>query len=76
MSFVDYTVDGVTQYTDVGGNLGCIPGSIATALNGLFIKIQDTCGAINETGTSGIELGSGPTAGATDCVVPPGPFGR
>ncbi len=72
MPFVDYTVDGVKQYTDVGGNLGCIPGSISTALNGLFIKMSDTCGAANETGTSGIELGSGPTPAATDCVVPPG----
>ncbi len=45
MSFVDYTVDGVKQYTDVGGNLGCIPGSISTKLNGLFIKMSDTCGA-------------------------------
>jgi hypothetical protein len=70
MSFVDYTIGGVKQYTDVGGNVGCIPGSIATALNGLYLKMNDTCGAINETGSGGVDLGSGPTPTATDCVTP------
>ena len=72
MSFVDYTIDGVKSYTDVGGNVGCIPGSISTALSGKFLKIKDDCGAVNETGSGGIDLGSGPTAGATDCVKPAG----
>jgi hypothetical protein len=72
MSFVDYTVDGVKNYTDVGGNLGCIPGSISSSLSGLYLEMHDNCGAINETGTGGIDLGSGPTADATDCTVPAG----
>jgi len=70
MSFVDYTIDGVKQYTDVGGNVGCIPGSISTALSGLYLKMLDTCGAINETGAGGVDLGSGPTPDATDCTTP------
>ena len=72
MSFVDLTHNGVQQYADVGGNVGCIPGSISTALDGLFLRIVDDCGAINESGTGGIDLGSGPTASATDCATPAG----
>ena len=72
MPFADFTVDGVKRFTDTGGNMGCIPGSISSSLSGLYLKINDTCGAVNETGTNGIDLGSGPTAVATDCVVPAG----
>ena len=70
MSFVDYTINGVKHYTDVGGNV--IPGALSTALNGLFLKIKDDCGVINETGDGGADLGSGPTPTATDCTVPAG----
>jgi len=72
MPYVDYTINGVKQYTDVGGNVGCIPGSLSTALSGLYLKINDDCGSISETGSGGADLGSGPTPGATDCTVPPG----
>jgi hypothetical protein len=72
MPYVDFTVDGVKRFTDGSGNMGCIPGSIATALSGIYFKMLDNCGAINETGTNGIDLESGPTASATDCAVPPG----
>ena len=63
MSFVGYTINGVTQYTDVGGNVGCIPGSLSTALNGLYLKIKDDCGAVNETGTGGDRSRLGTHAG-------------
>jgi S-layer homology domain len=72
MPFVDFTVDNVKRFTDGNGNMGCIPGSISTALSGLYIKISDQCGTINETGTNGIDLGSGPTPTATDCQIPAG----
>ena len=72
MPYVDFTVDGVKRFTDGNGNMGCIPGSISTALSGLYIKIVDSCGTINETGANGIDLGSGPTPTATDCQVPAG----
>ena len=72
MPYADFTVDGVKRFTDGNGNMGCIPGSISTALAGLYIKIVDSCGTINETGTNGIDLGSGPTPTATDCTIPAG----
>ncbi len=72
MPYSDFTVDGVKRFTDGNGNMGCIPGSISTALAGLYIKIVDSCGTINETGTNGIDLGSGPTPTATDCEIPAG----
>ncbi len=72
MPFADYTIDGVKRFTDTGGNMDCIPGSVSTALNGIFMRMLDSCGAINETGTDGVDLGSGPTPEATDCVVPVG----
>jgi hypothetical protein len=72
MPFADFTIDGVKRYTDTGGNMGCIPGSISTALNGIYMRMLDNCGAINETGTNGLDLGFGPTALATDCTVPVG----
>ena len=72
MPFVDYKIGGVTRYADTGGNTECIPGSISTALNGLYMRMLDTCGAINETGSNGVDLGSGPTPSATDCTVPAG----
>ncbi len=71
MSFVDYTVDGVVHYTDVGGNVE-VPGSLSTSLKGLFLQMVDTCGAIHEIGDGGTDLGSGPTPAATDCVVAAG----
>ncbi len=70
MPYADFTIDGVKRYTDGNGNMGCIPGSISTALNGLFVRILDSCGVINEVGTNGIDLGSGPNPAATDCTVP------
>ena len=57
-----------------GGNIGCITGSISTALQGRFLRITDTCGADQRdaarpaTSTSA----SGPTAAATDCTIPAG----
>jgi hypothetical protein len=72
MPFADFTIDGVKRFADTGGNMGCIPGSISTALNGIYLRMLDDCGAINETGTNGVDLGEGPLASSTDCVVPVG----
>ena len=72
MPFADFTIDGVKRYTDTGGNMGCIPGSISTHLDGIYLRMLDSCGTINETGTDGVDLGSGPSAAATDCTVPVG----
>jgi hypothetical protein len=72
MPFADYTIAGETRYTDTGGNMGCIPGSISSGLDGLYMRMLDTCGAINETGVNGLDLGDGPTPEATDCTIPVG----
>ncbi|HVF61081.1 MAG TPA: hypothetical protein VNJ70_14840 [Thermoanaerobaculia bacterium] len=59
-------------FTDSGGDLVCAAesSSIRTALAGRYVRINDTCGAINETAASGdLDLGQGP---GTDCAVPPG----
>ena len=48
-------------------------GTVSTALVGRYARINDACGAINETSATGdLDLGFGPTPPATDCVVPPG----
>ena len=74
MPYLDVTGgDGITQYTDTGGSIGCIPGSVSSSMAGLYVKIVDTCGAANETSATGdIDLGSGPSATSTDCQVPSG----
>ena len=72
MPFADFTIDGVKRYTDTGGNMGCIPGSIQTSLNGIYLRMLDGCGAVNEVGTNGIDLGEGPLPASTDCTVPVG----
>ena len=59
--------------TDAGGHIGCAVGTLQTALVGRHVRINDACGAINETSVLGdLDLGFGPTATASDCVVPPG----
>ena len=76
MSFVDYTIDGVKHYTDVGGNVGCIPGSISTALNGLYLKMKDDCGVINETGDGRHRPRLGSDADGDGLRGAGGPLGR
>ncbi|HEY1251062.1 MAG TPA: hypothetical protein VGH97_07705, partial [Thermoanaerobaculia bacterium] len=73
MPYADIHAGSDVTFTDQGGNIGCIAGSISTSLAGRFLKMSDTCGAVNETSASGdMDLGSGPTAAATDCTVPTG----
>ena len=64
----------VSSFTTTGGQVTtCETGSISTTLNGQFIRIQDGCGAINETSAAGdLDLGFGPTPIATNCEVPNG----
>ena len=72
MPYVGVVTAGETVYSDGGGNFGCLTGSIQTALAGLFVKMLDTCGAVDEASVGQLDLGSGPTATATDCSVPVG----
>ncbi|MEP6993213.1 MAG: hypothetical protein ABI968_01735, partial [Acidobacteriota bacterium] len=72
MPYADILSGPDTTYTDQGGNIGCITGSISSSLSGLFVKISDLCGAINETGAGDLDLGSGPLPTSTDCAIPAG----
>ena len=73
MPYADFTVGGVTDFADSGGSMGCAAGTVTTALNGKFMRMVDTCGAINESSAAGdLDLGFGPTPTATDCQVPAG----
>ena len=59
-----------TFLTDAGGNLAqCFDGSITTQLDGPFMFMSDACGAISESSTGDIDLG---TSAGTDCSVPAG----
>ena len=61
---------GASRTTSTGGQiLACLDGTISTELKGPYLEMTDNCGAINETSTSGLDLG---TSGGTDCVVPAG----
>ena len=71
MPFAD--ISGGGGFTNANGLVACsVAGARTTALNGQFVRMQDACGAISESNTGDIDLGSGPTAAATDCVVPAG----
>ncbi|HSL18892.1 MAG TPA: hypothetical protein VLB51_13380 [Methylomirabilota bacterium] len=69
--FVDTGLPAPHQYTDAGG---LFPGDAATAtLQGKYARINDSCGAISNTTTTGdVDFSLGP---GTDCDVPPGNAG-
>lgn len=70
MPFADIAAGGSGLFTDSGGNLSCVDGSIQTQLSGRFVRMSDHCGAIGETAASGdLDLGDGH---GTNCDVPPG----
>jgi hypothetical protein len=68
MPFADVTDSGHTSYTDGGGNHPvCVDGEVTTALDGRYIRIDDFCGAIDESSTGDVDLGAG---AGQDCDVP------
>ncbi|HEX2062425.1 MAG TPA: Ig-like domain-containing protein [Thermoanaerobaculia bacterium] len=65
-----YVFSGTTQFTTNSEGLVTIPGSgpYRTSLAGPFLRIQDQCGAINESTTcNSLDLG---TSEGTDCARP------
>ena len=68
-----YVFQGTTQYTTNSEGLVTIPGAAPTwrtSLAGPFLRIQDQCGAINEsTNCNTLDLG---TSAGTDCARPAG----
>ncbi len=70
MPFADITFSGNTLYTNSAGLYTYVGGSGFTTLNGLYVRIQDSCGSVSEWTTDGdLDLG---TSGGTDCDVPAG----
>jgi len=70
MPFADLTTPNGTLFTDTGGNYPvCVDGTVATTLNGRFIRIEDICGSFSESSSGDIDLG---TSAGIDCDVPAG----
>ena len=68
--FAYLTQGGDTHVSDSGGNVGCIDGSLNTALEGPYVVITDNCGAVNESSSAAVfDLGS---SGGIDCTTPAG----
>ncbi len=69
MPFADVNDGSGVVFTDSGGNVSGVSGTITTELEGQFVRMSDTCGAINESSAGDIDLG---TSGGDDCTIPPG----
>ncbi len=68
MPFADVDDGSGVVYTDAGGNVTGVAGTIATELDGLFLGIADGCGPVLESSAGDLDLGEGD---GTDCAVPP-----
>ncbi|MEM7051901.1 MAG: hypothetical protein AAF604_19700 [Acidobacteriota bacterium] len=73
LPFVDVTNNGVTRFTDTGGNIqSCIDGTISSRLQGRYIQMNDNCGAISESTTGDVlDFGGNPPP-SIDCQVAAG----
>jgi subtilisin-like proprotein convertase family protein len=73
MPFANITIGASTQITGSVGAFNCAPGgsTATTTLNGQYVKVNDTCGAISVSTTCDTDLNLG-VSGGTDCIVPPG----
>jgi hypothetical protein len=69
MPYADVTIGANTIFSTSGGTLGCAAGNGTSTLSGRFVKMMDTCGAVNETAAGNFDLG---VSAGTDCVVPAG----
>jgi hypothetical protein len=68
MPYTDVGSNDALLFTDGGGNHPvCVNGQLTTSLDGRFVRIDDFCGAINESSLADIDLGYGT---GTDCDVP------
>lgn len=70
MPYADVTrADGTQTFTNKAGLVN-VDGTFSTSLSGRYVRINDNCGAIDESTTCrDLNLG---TSGGTDCVTPPG----
>jgi trimeric autotransporter adhesin len=61
--------NGAAKVTDAAGNYDYSGGTATVTLNGKYIKMADTCGAISlaDSATGNVAFG---TSGGTDCITP------
>jgi uncharacterized repeat protein (TIGR01451 family) len=69
MPYTDVEAGTSSVFATVGGGAGCQSGLIGTTLSGRYVRVADQCGAVDETSTGNLDLG---TSGGTNCAVPPG----
>ena len=63
---------GMALHGDDIGSFGCVPGfPVGTTLNGVYARMNDICGPVNEAAVCGEGLDLGVSGGA-DCAVAPG----
>jgi trimeric autotransporter adhesin len=67
-----YVFQGATQLTANSEGLVNVTGDYRTGLAGPFVRIQDGCGAVNETATASCDVLDLSTSSGTDCSRPPG----
>ncbi len=66
--FADVATSGGNFFTDTGGNLPvCATGNITSTLNGRYVRMNDTCGAVSHTSGADLDFG---VSGGTDCTTP------
>jgi subtilisin-like proprotein convertase family protein len=73
MPFTNITIGASTAFASSSGGFSCSPSgsSATTSLQGQYIKVVDTCGAISKAVTCDNDLDMGVSAG-TDCTIPAG----
>jgi hypothetical protein len=71
MPYANVTVGGAPQTTNDAGIFDCSGGTASTALQGPYVRINDNCGAVDESGVCDEDLDLGGNAG-TNCTVPAG----
>jgi len=73
MPWANITIGASSSFAGPNGAFTCSPGgsTATTTLNGQYVKINDTCGAISQSVTCDADLDLGLSAGH-DCSVPAG----
>jgi len=71
MPYVNTGFAAPNDYTDLGGKYNYTSGTATTTLNGRYVIINENCGAVSESSTTG-DINLGGISGQHDCTVPAG----
>jgi hypothetical protein len=69
LPFTNVSNGGTTKVTDAAGNYTYSGGTATVTLNGRYIRMSDSCGAISKSDSSTGNIAFG-TSGGTDCTTP------